>query len=502
MNLNTADRRIINALYIIATAIGVWLWLCASEPTYDDLVYMHECHGHDMWSCGGPAITDIAQIPASIRVHFGLFNSRLANAVAYFVLLLPRQVSAAICALMAAAMLAALIRLAAASGRRTWIAPLTVFLIWAALPWSDCMTSVDYLINYVWASAMALWMLVFADKIEHPGRAATAGIFIAGILTGWMHEGIIAGAIAYAAVRAMQTRSRAWLYTLIALSIGMMINVCGATLLRVGRLKYYFTMAEVCRAAIPQCFTLVVALPLALLAARKVGLRKAAEEFIAPLAMVVAGIAVCMAVRQLTRTAWTIQLGSIILFVRSLVLLSRPESDRRWLAVHAGALVVYTAWLTSLISWQERFSDEERALISMNRTDSDTVYMPLTLPQDAPWYLANIAHHWFLGKGENYMWARHYLDKDCLIIKPLTGRQILIADTAATVPVRLEVGPVNGSTQPIDFIMALATGRTGPATIEVQAEASNVPGLYYLASPGRIYRSRCIISATPVKSEN
>lgn len=282
----------------------------------------------------------------------------------------------------------------------------------------------------------------------------------------------------------------------------MMINVCGATLLRASNLRYVYTTTEIIRAAIPQCLTLIVVIPIALLTVKKIGLKKAIEQLAAPLSMALAGVAVCISVHCLSRVTWPVQLGSIILFVRCICLLTKPKSSHIWILMHVVTLSIYISWLGSLEKWQKRISDEERELISQAVKGTDPLCLLLTQHWQIPWYLNSIPHHWIYSKIWNHIWARHYCGKEAILIKPLTGRQILIADTAATVPVRLEVGPVNGSTQPIDFIMALATGRTGPATIEVQAEASNVPGLYYLASPGRVYRSRRILSATPVKSEN
>ena len=500
--------RFYNLLWILLTGLGTGLWISCVWPVIDDLAYLHRVVEPDYWALSGGLIENQAQLAESIVNHYTMVNSRLANLMALAVLTLPRGVQAAVCGVAAAALVAALIALGDPHGRIT--APVATALVWIALPWHDGLASVDFEINYVWTSAMALWVMVAAVKCccarSATFVAATAGAFLAG----WMHEGIAVMAGAFLACLWWQApgRRRVPGLLLAALIAGFAVNLAGATLTRAltalgsnagpGTIQWL-------RSATAQLW------PLWLAAAGAVALRKRVDmKALAPAAAAaVASLAMCGLLHALGRAAWGANLAALILLLKLLQYVPSCPGLLRKAAV-ALAPAIYVLWLAQLLAWQSRISHEEREMAALASATTDTLRVDLTPECDIPFTLKGIVQHPPLMMADyNSVYARHYCGRDGIPVLPAgtsgklpghnpfytAGWPMLVTPCTTlpdTIAVELTYGPLRASASPLDRLAALAMGTSDRYTTRAIAVRGHAPGIYFIEGAGRFSRGRAL----------
>ncbi len=496
-------------LWVALTALGTGLWMWQVWPVIDDLAYLHRVVEADYWAVGGGLIEGAADLWQSVRAHYALVNSRLANLLALAVLQLPRGAQAAMCGAAAAALLGALVALGGA--RRRAAAPAAAALMWLALPWHDGLASVDFEINYVWASALALWVLAAAYR----GRprwalAAVAGAFLAG----WMHEGIAVMAGAWLACLWMQARGmarRRVAVLAVALAAGFAVNLAGATttraMLAMGQ-GGGIPAVQWMRAGLVQMW------PLWLAAAGAVALRKRPglwRRLAAPAAAAVVSLAMCAVLRVLGRAAWGVNLAAAVMLLMELQELRgcrRPGARRAWLAA---AVAVYALWLGHLVAWQARIGAEEREMARLAAGAAGDVRLAVTPACDIPFTLMGIVQHPpLMTPNYNAVFARHYAGLDGLAVLPpgaaakvpgdnpfYDSRWGLLRGPAGlpdTLRVEVAYGPPRAAATPLDRLAALAGGRSAGFTTDALAVRGHAPGIYFVEGAGRRGRGRAIVS--------
>ena len=493
------------------TAIGVAAWQACTFPVLDDLVYQHSVIPADYWYCGGELISTPGQLWEAIWTHYAYVNSRLANLIALVLMQLPRQLCGCLTGLMTAFMLMGLVRL---SGRRTegGMAAATL-LMWTAFPWYNGMASIDYVVNYVWASAMALWAVA---AITSRGRLWWWAAL--GVAAGWMHEGVAAAAIGYTAGYMIMRRGadRRSLIIMVALLAGFALNLCGATTTRALRAfageeaaSLRTPMAQWLRSMLSQFWPLWLGMCLAAIAIiRK---RTKLRALLPAIGMTAASFVLALAVGGLNRTAWGVQLGSIILILQSMPAIG-SRTRRFFIPAVSVATVVYILWLTSLVGWQIKFSSEERALAAEAAEGADTLRTAMTPANEVPFYLMGMISHPAISiSDENYVFARHYMKRQGAVIVPpgsprfgamtLVGDCMIVApaDWPETLRLTISYGKPAPAATPINMALAAAMGKYNGFDTEVEAVRSRIPGIYFFERPGRLSHGREIID---IRAEN
>lgn len=508
--------RAFSIAFVVLTAIGIAAWRSVLFPVLDDLPYSRVAVDADFWACNGPMIDGFSSMAESIRTHFVYVNSRLANIIAVPVLQLPRSIEAVLSGLMGAAMLAALLRLGS-TFRRWWTAAAATLLMWTALPWYDGMESTDFYINYVWSSAIALWVMVFIDSRHGPrARPALAAGCLLAFAAGWMHEGIAVTAMSYGAAaiitdrhsNALRRRQRILL--LAAMAAGFTVNLCGATTTRAivaltgegAAVRPAYT--SFLRSMLSNFWPVWLAVAVCVTALLKTcGRRRRVLlcSLSAPAVAMAVSLAMCAVLAALNRTAWGLQLAAVILTLRAGSLLWRAR-PRRAAAIQTAGLVVYALWLMQLTVWQHRISSEERAMAAMAATDRDTICVRITPDYELPFTLMGIVSHPPLSSSDcNYVFARHYMRREgiAIVAPPMSNYGIALADPSMPEEFEADIifGPPEAACTPLNRLLALAAGRYGGFTTTVTLRRSRRPGVYFYERPGRLSYGRKVLSLSP-----
>lgn len=184
---------------VAALWVVIWM-LCCAGPSgvgwMDDMPYRHialpgQENDFSFFCCEGPYIQGMEDALTAAWNHYLAVNGRLANTLMFFYGLLPPVVGPLLQGVMYALMMAAILRLGLGRGwRRHYLAAAgLVALGWVVLPWGDMMGSADFLLNYVWSSALVLWSLVVCR-----GFSTRLGWLWMVIPAALMHESISAAA--------------------------------------------------------------------------------------------------------------------------------------------------------------------------------------------------------------------------------------------------------------------------------------------------------------------
>ncbi|MDE6498891.1 MAG: hypothetical protein K2L21_09555 [Muribaculaceae bacterium] len=495
-------------LWVLLTGLGTGLWIGCTWPVIDDLAYLHRVVEADYWAVGGGLIESGADLWQSITAHYTMVNSRLANLLALAVLQLPRVAQAALCGAAAAAMLWALTALG--GSRRRLTAPAAAALMWIALPWHDGLASVDFEINYVWASALALWALVATVRLRRCSGAAFAAAMAGAFAAGWMHEGIAVMMVAYMAGvlwrGAASRRTAAWL--LAAAVAGFAVNIAGATTTRaltvLGAVGGPDGMQWL-RTATVQMW------PLWLAAAGAFVLRKRINPTaLMPAAIAAAaGLAMCAVLRATGRAAWGVNLAAIIMLLMELQCTPRCAPRRLAATGIWCTVVVYALWFLHLAAWQTRISAEEHEMARQAAAGADTLRVDLTPQHDIPFTLMGIVQHPpLMNRDYNSVYARHYTGRDGIAAVPAAasgkvpgsnpfssaGWAMLCGDTSLpdTIALRITYGPLRAAATVPDRLAALLAGHTSEYSTEALAVRGHAPGIYFIEGAGRFSRGRAI----------
>jgi len=181
------------ALLLFAVGVGVWQYL--SPPVHDDIYYMHFClptTENDFWELEGSPVTSFSQAADSAWNHWQLVNGRLTNILATFLLISPPWLLASLQAMMALLMMSMILFFGL--GRKalnvSWICSLLLLISWKLLPWHNNMNSDDYMINYVWPSALVLCFLALVFHPEFLNSRLRQWLWaLPAFFIGMLHEG-------------------------------------------------------------------------------------------------------------------------------------------------------------------------------------------------------------------------------------------------------------------------------------------------------------------------
>ncbi len=155
-------------------------------------------------------------------LHYYTDNARLANFVYTFALLLPKVIPSIISGLFAGVMLWMSAKLCSVDWRNPFLLIVLAFMLSFMLPWNECMFTICFAFNYIWASALALFLAyIFLIKKSQPHVVLS---FVLGLLMGAWHEGfsapLLVGFIAFLALR-RQLISMSRVAMIIGLVIGL-----------------------------------------------------------------------------------------------------------------------------------------------------------------------------------------------------------------------------------------------------------------------------------------
>lgn len=119
-------------------------------------------------------------------------NGRLANVIAVVLLLFPKWVGSGAALICFAASVMLSLRMAGIDWKRSPLVPLAIALFMFALPWRDRMGALDYQLNYLVSSFLAILLFYY---LFYRKRRRMIPAFLIALLCGAWHEGISAPAL-------------------------------------------------------------------------------------------------------------------------------------------------------------------------------------------------------------------------------------------------------------------------------------------------------------------
>ena len=165
----------LSVVVVVAAGIGMLLWMLCSGKIADDYPYSHIVQGVEsfadaeepsqrattaFWNCEGDNISSLTDVVISVKNHYFLINGRLANMIALASNLLPPWIIDIAHAAAYLLMLISLLRIIDSEWKhRPLLTLCVVSMLWIVLPWEDYMASSDFMINYVWSSALVLFFI-------------------------------------------------------------------------------------------------------------------------------------------------------------------------------------------------------------------------------------------------------------------------------------------------------------------------------------------------------
>lgn len=188
-----------NGLWILLFLIGIGLF-CMGMPKYnDDYWYMwylrpwFDAQGVLIPEDGGNVFR--AGIPwtgiwETWNWHYLHDNARLGNFLAPMLLIFPKWVGSGLVTVMMGNIVFMSFRFAGVDWRRSALVPLAIFAWTFGLPWRDHLGVLDYQLNYVFSTWLALLLLGYIQRTKPHVKAWTDLLlgFILGFATGLSHE--------------------------------------------------------------------------------------------------------------------------------------------------------------------------------------------------------------------------------------------------------------------------------------------------------------------------
>lgn len=166
-------------IIMIVTSVAIALGFVWFPAIGDDIGYMGSFKNYIV--NGKPF--DPSGITESISIRYQNDNARLANVVMTFLAPLPRAIGAwlSVVALVAVFWIGSKL---GSFTTRPW--PLILFIAGVVFccPWIDQLYLIDFQLNYLWASALMLWLLISWLK-----ESSAIGLFFLGLVVGVWHEG-------------------------------------------------------------------------------------------------------------------------------------------------------------------------------------------------------------------------------------------------------------------------------------------------------------------------
>ena len=201
--LKTRTQLPLSVVVIVVAGIGMLLWMLCSDKIADDYPYSHIVQGTEsfadteepsrraataFWNCEGDNISSLTDVVISVKNHYFLINGRLANMIALASNLLPTWIVDIAHTAAYILMLISLLRIIDSDWKRRPLLTLgVVATLWIILPWEDYLASSDFMINYVWSSALVLFFI--ERRIRNPWTENVAIMCVLGFISAMMHEG-------------------------------------------------------------------------------------------------------------------------------------------------------------------------------------------------------------------------------------------------------------------------------------------------------------------------
>lgn len=188
-----------NGVWIFLFIAGIGIFLCGMPKYNDDYWYMWRlrpwfaAQGIDNPENGGNIFTagiPWLEIVATWHDHFMSDNVRLGNILAPFLLLFPKWVGSGLVTLMMVGIVFMSFRIAGIDWRRSPMVPLALFAWTFGLPWRNHLGGLDFQLNYVFSSWLALLMIRFIMQ-RGRGKISVGKVcigFALGVLAGMSHE--------------------------------------------------------------------------------------------------------------------------------------------------------------------------------------------------------------------------------------------------------------------------------------------------------------------------
>lgn len=338
----------------------------------------------DFFDCKGEVLTGFSQVPEACLRHYMVVNGRLANLLAFGVLLLPGWCVFLLNSLAFAGMLLGILRLTFGRewGRHYLALLLAAIALWVALPWQDNLASQDYFMNYVWSSALNL---LFLSLLFCPSpRIGVVKLCLLGAIAATMHEGmsvaICAGLLIMLFARKRES-SLAPLLVYMLFSLWPLLSP-GIWALAGKRTSVPFDLHFFTHTIALAAWPVVVAGLLTVWNALRN--HSFTRRSLVVWCIILTAIAICIVSHQGGRALW-LPLCLSIVVILSLV---RPRLSVRWkrasTAVSFAALMIWGLWVCA---WQYYASRERNLLIAELRGGSDIVYIDLLQPDEMPWLL-------------------------------------------------------------------------------------------------------------------
>lgn len=370
----------------------------------DDYVFMAEYRnaaGSERLSPGG-----LLHFWLEIRQYD---NGRIANLLSPLTTLSPagRILFPALTGCAVAFIIGMTVMLTMRSGSRKSALPVT--LAWSMtlllLPWRNSIFVADYALNYVWGTAVTLLFVAVALRLDSRKRSAACAIpaILLAIIAGGWHEGFafttLSGFLlysAYATASGKRFPLRWWITGIIYALSAFAFFICPGMIIRMQEqlgespqsLSVFKMLADTAPAAM---LLLIITAGMTLRATR----RRIISQMRRPLFIIMSAAAFTGTLLSITtqhqpRSAFWPDIASIICI---LLIFRNPlytAVHRRYLRIPRIALTLTltalsTAISLQIITWQKKYFDEDRRIISlMRQSESGSVFLDIIPPEDLP----------------------------------------------------------------------------------------------------------------------
>ena len=343
---------------LVLTILIAIFW-CGNTPLHTDDFYYQHVPGPDdstsMWLNKGEMITSFSQVPIAIVNHRLNVNGRVSNSAYLAVQPLPQPVIRYFCGLVLALLGWMFWRWCGRRSLRNNILAIAIpVLMWTGLQWGDQMQSADFQFNYILPSVMLTGCMMFFWKREK--KPGIWGWLLLAVFSTW-HEcfTIIFGAFLF--VQWLFQRDKRTFIAICILIAGALFQFSAGTK---DRMAINLTEAENVLQFFPFSYLIAkswvtfVAIGLWLLRRRSVPqqVRRSLDHYgVGMIAVLLVSIAFIVILAAPQRAHWGADILAI-LFVLNILRTYRSVRLPMWLKILA--LVIYTAWGSSLIYWQLR----------------------------------------------------------------------------------------------------------------------------------------------------
>jgi hypothetical protein len=435
-----------NTFFVIAmliSLVGIFAWRLATYYYADDLNYMHvalNTEENDFWRCLGRPVETLSDVIESSINHYNLVNSRLANIVCIATMTLPRWATNLLDATMAFAMLILLLKAAGVRLRHTGIS-LTIWaiaLFWLAFPWYDNMQSSCFVDNYVWTSTFVLAVIVLFKQPDKLNKCQIAATCLLALAAAWMHEAFGCALIAYSFMTWLLGHKRyrkARFIIGVAMCIGLIIGLAGATTQRIDAYAESANFFEVARYLITQyvsqSWPTILAIIVTIITRKRLGkyrFKALRVQTIACFVAIAVSYIIAFKVVFTRRAIWNADLFAVVQTLLCLYAITRrkPHTSRAVAIACSCAALLYGLWFCELVKWQNKFANETRDLLAeASKVKDSLMYYDITPNHEVPFYLLGIVNGgWNCEIFRNVILGEYTCHQTGIIILPTAYRGI------------------------------------------------------------------------------